>query len=238
MNHSLHEVLDFSHNRSVFVVGDIHGEFRKLDKKLQDVGFSAEEGDILISVGDLVDRGPFSHEFETYLNKPWFYRVRGNHDDQPREYLLGYESADNVARNGGQWLLDKSRNEIERIASILEDAPVALTVMTPKGFRVGVTHADCLHRWDWLVDQCQDRDLERYIINLLTGSRESIELAQKKPDAPQLRVEMIDHVFHGHTPVERPLTAGNQTWLDTQINNDAPLTVLHVDDWVLHHIYH
>ena len=189
MPHPLYEILDCSHNRKVFVVGDIHGEYRKLDAALDQVGFDGET-DVLLSVGDLVDRGPCSEEFETYIGKPWFHRVRGNHDDQPREYLLGYESTKAVAGNGGQWLLDKPREEIERLATVLEDAPLLLTVTTPAGHRVGLAHADIGGHWDWMEGQCQDPDLERYLVNLITASRVTIHNVQTNPNVTLAEVKV------------------------------------------------
>lgn len=62
-----------------FAVGDVHGHFTKLQAALDAVGFNAAT-DRLFSVGDLVDRGPESADVDTWLAKPWFFAVQGNHD--------------------------------------------------------------------------------------------------------------------------------------------------------------
>jgi hypothetical protein len=62
------------------IVGDIHGHFTKLAAALEAIGFD-DSIDRLISVGDLVDRGPESLLALGWLAKPWFHAVRGNHED-------------------------------------------------------------------------------------------------------------------------------------------------------------
>ena len=71
------------------VVGDIHGCWNELDNLLNQLNFNYNS-DVLICVGDLIDRGPDS--LTVYLNflttKNW-YSVMGNHDDRFRRYLQG-----------------------------------------------------------------------------------------------------------------------------------------------------
>jgi serine/threonine protein phosphatase 1 len=234
MTHVSYKLLDVSHVRKAFVVGDIHGEFRKLDAALIEVGFQPED-DVLISVGDIVDRGPFSEEFEKYIDKPWFWRVLGDHELQPREYLLGYETAASVSDNGGDWFLSKPKEEIERIASLLEEAPLAMEVITPAGRRVGITHADLFGHWDSIQSDLKNRDLERLMINMLVGSRDVIRCVQSKgflfPGS--VRVNGVDHIFHGHTSVDTPLTVANRTWIDTDKGSEGGnLSVIDIDAWL------
>jgi serine/threonine protein phosphatase 1 len=88
-----------------FVVGDIHGMFQHLTQLLDKIGFD-EEHDRLFSVGDLVDRGPESKRALEWLDKPWFYACRGNHEqfaidsDDPEQLDVW------VNYNGGEWWLD------------------------------------------------------------------------------------------------------------------------------------
>ena len=70
------------------VVGDIHGCFKELERLLGIVGF--DNGDVLISVGDMVDRGPQSWEvcrfFRDTLNA---CSVLGNHERRVAETIRG-----------------------------------------------------------------------------------------------------------------------------------------------------
>lgn len=88
-----------------FFVGDIHGQYDLLMESLKDVGFEPKKGHVLFSVGDLIDRGPQNMECLKLLDEPWFYAVRGNHEDfMIRTVLDGSEDAENMwGYNGGFW---------------------------------------------------------------------------------------------------------------------------------------
>src|ERR1044072_851175 len=61
------------------VVGDIHGCYDELEDMLAEVNFAAE--DRLISVGDLITKGPKSREvLDRFIAEPQFSAVIGNPD--------------------------------------------------------------------------------------------------------------------------------------------------------------
>jgi predicted phosphodiesterase len=61
------------------VVGDIHGCDDELEDMLTMVGFN--DDDRLVSVGDLITKGPKSREvLERFMREPQFSAVIGNHD--------------------------------------------------------------------------------------------------------------------------------------------------------------
>jgi len=63
------------------VVGDIHGCFEELQQLLDIVNFS--HNDELISIGDLVDRGPHSKEVVAFfMQTPNAFAIMGNHEDK------------------------------------------------------------------------------------------------------------------------------------------------------------
>ena len=76
-----HKIKHFTKNNDGddYVIGDVHGCFTLLAKKLSEIGFNQNK-DRLFSVGDLVDRGAESQQVLEWLNKPWFYSVLGNHE--------------------------------------------------------------------------------------------------------------------------------------------------------------
>lgn len=65
--------------KNIYAVGDIHGMFHLLEEELEKINFNKKE-DLLISVGDLIDRGKNSIQAIDYLDKNWFVSVFGNHD--------------------------------------------------------------------------------------------------------------------------------------------------------------
>ena len=125
-----------------FAVGDIHGCFAALHKAMDTIGFDPDV-DRIFSVGDLVDRGPESHEVLDWLDQPWFHAVCGNHDLMAWCRALGkpFLEVDHLF-HGGEWLDDLSSDEINRIGQRLAALPLALEVQTPNG-PVGLMHADC-----------------------------------------------------------------------------------------------
>lgn len=83
------------------LVGDVHGQFSGLRAALERVGFNPDAGDRLISVGDLVDRGPESDAAIDWLAYPWFFPVRGNHEDMAIRWPAGGMGLRNYLGNAG-----------------------------------------------------------------------------------------------------------------------------------------
>ena len=63
-----------------YVLGDIHGRFDLVYQNLKEVGFDTAR-DRLFCVGDLIDRGPYSHHVVEFLQSSYVHAVRGNHED-------------------------------------------------------------------------------------------------------------------------------------------------------------
>jgi serine/threonine protein phosphatase 1 len=149
-----------------FVVGDLHGCTEKLSAALAEAGFNRRV-DRLISVGDLTDRGPDSLGVLRLLLEPWFFAVRGNHDDMLLSalghYRSSYHSPGDFYRNGGDWLLDLPANDrawVERVAADrLLSLPHVLSVMGVEGGAVfHVVHAQLEAPTTGVVD-CGEIDL-------------------------------------------------------------------------------
>jgi len=74
------------------IVGDIHGCWQELADLLDGLRFSPE--DLLISVGDLVDRGPDSWRVARFFRTtPNAHTVLGNHERRVARHVLGGGSA-------------------------------------------------------------------------------------------------------------------------------------------------
>ncbi|MGQ7089991.1 metallophosphoesterase, partial [Escherichia coli] len=69
-----YQKINAHHYRHIWVVGDIHGEYQLLQSRLHQLSFFPET-DLLISVGDNIDRGPESLDVLRLLNQPWFISV-------------------------------------------------------------------------------------------------------------------------------------------------------------------
>ncbi len=115
-----------------FVLSDVHGCRNTLERLLNRVQFNAAR-DRVLSVGDLIDRGPESMACLDFLDEPWFYAVQGNHEQMllhfcaPSVVLGGrvvWDEHDDFLANGGSWiereLVDRRRRLGTRLMEVLE----------------------------------------------------------------------------------------------------------------------
>ena len=116
-----------------YVVGDLHGCRQLLDQLLEFVDFSPEN-DRLFSVGDLIDRGSDSLGCLALLEKPWFYAVRGNHEEMLLDFAWKYiQNCSSLDRSGGHPLFLNGGTWIDADSNFAEDRPEApLSALLPK----------------------------------------------------------------------------------------------------------
>lgn len=129
-----------------FVVGDLHGCHSLLNMALDHVRFDPSI-DRLISVGDLVDRGPDSMKCLKLLSEPWFHAVMGNHEDMMVKAIIGNPGWSTVwNKNGGTWAYSEDRAELVSLVSLATadctDLPWLITVDLPDGKMFHVLHAE------------------------------------------------------------------------------------------------
>lgn len=107
---TLHQRLPANTLGRDFIVGDLHGCLDLLQIELARIGFEPT-ADRLFSVGDLIDRGPDSMGCLRLVREPWFFAVRGNHEDMlidySREVVQPYGVGVRTKLffcNGGDWV--------------------------------------------------------------------------------------------------------------------------------------
>lgn len=193
-------------------VGDIHGCFSRLQAELDRICFDPAK-DRLFSVGDLVDRGPENEAVLSWLEKPWFHAVMGNHDDMAHRWPAGNMQADIYRRNGGGWNMDQPRADQQAISEAMGKLPVAIEVET-RGGLVGIVHADCpFDSWedfaDTLLDESVAGSMKGRIADVAMWSRGRIS------EADASGVSDCRAVIVGHTPVQSPVVLGNVHHIDT-----------------------
>lgn len=190
------------------IVGDVHGHFTKLATALDAIGFD-ESRDRLISVGDLVDRGPESPQALEWLDKPWFHAVRGNHEDLLCSYFDGLGDAHMYTVNGGGWFIGQPRDWQASIAVRLKDVPLAIEIETERGL-VAVVHADCpTPTWAQFKELLAHPEMGPRAAMACTWSRTR---AEGLPLGP---VSDVVAVVVGHTPMDRHTTLENVHYIDT-----------------------
>ena len=110
----------------------------------------------MISVGDLIDRGPQSADCLGLLRCRWFRAVRGNHEQMALEAL---ESGDMRLwqMNGGDWYVKgdaRQRADVDRLLAHCRRLPLIIEVECGKARHV-IAHADYpapVYRWQQPVD--------------------------------------------------------------------------------------
>lgn len=201
-----------------FFVGDIHGCYELLMHHLSLVDFN-KKVDRLISVGDLADRGPSSEECVMLINEPWFFAVRGNHEDMCIGVHRGGWSRGNFMMNGGEWFtnLDSVPERQERIVQLMETLPLFIEV--PVGDRlIGVLHADCVvHSWKAFYGSAYNQE------SVIWGRG---RIGRSDPTW----VHDIDAVVVGHTPVKKIGAFGNVIYIDTGAVYGKGLTLIESTD--------
>jgi len=204
-----------------FLVGDLHGMYTDFLRALEERRFDPAR-DRVVSVGDLVDRGPDSPACLKLLDEPWFYAVRGNHEQLMLDVLDGYEDASLWAINGGDWgLAADFEDELAAPLARARRLPHALTLSCPEGHAIGITHAE-YPRADWAEVDSATRD--PHAKNAMLWGRRVIH-----SDTPQDTAN-IALTVHGHTPIRSPLRLGTALFIDTGAVYGGVLTLMTAEE--------
>lgn len=211
-----------------FVVGDIHGCFNTLNSLLEQAGFDPQH-DRLLSVGDLVDRGPDSATVLTWLAKPWLYAVRGNHEQMAIDFDGSEERRERYQRNGGDWFMSLPEAEKQAYRAAFSALPLAMQVRV--GERdIGIIHADCPDD-NWQTFQQDLANGEQTLCrNGHTVLRQATWCRERIRGEARQRVSGIDLLCVGHTPVDLARQRDNVLYLDTGAVYCQHLTLLCLQD--------
>lgn len=191
-----------------FVCGDIHGCYDELMNKLSEINFDFDS-DILYSVGDLVDRGPYSLKVLRLINEKWFKAVKGNHEDMILKTIVNPDDFTYpLILNGGEWITTLNTAEEKEVVKLIISLPVTRTVKTEK-YIYGLVHA-APHRVLHWGTFCERAAVLDNITKHALWDRSIIRDSDYVPN-----IEGVDLVYCGHTPLREPLQKGNVRWIDT-----------------------
>jgi serine/threonine protein phosphatase 1 len=201
----------------IFVVGDIHGCLYKLNEKLLSVDFD-EDKDLLVSVGDLIDRGPQNVECLDLINESWFRAVRGNHEQMAIDTLNGQDARHWIA-NGGMWLFSLDYDQrilAEQLIRKAEKLPLVIEVETVEGKFV-ICHADYPDNAYEFGKPVSEQHLiwnRERISSAIDGEGDEITGARL--------------FIFGHTPMQNKFEFINQMWIDTGAVFGHSLTMIQI----------
>jgi len=133
-----------------FVCGDIHGSFSCVQKFLDSIKFDTSR-DRLICTGDIVDRGPENEKCLELLREPWFFAVKGNHEELMEDYFYhGVGGSVNWwLENGGHWGVSYHKDGSDLAAMVrdlletkVKQLPFLITVERQDDKKFHVIHAE------------------------------------------------------------------------------------------------
>lgn len=189
-----------------YVVGDIHGMYDLLMENMSKVNFNYDS-DRLFSVGDLIDRGPDSEKCLNLCYEPWFFSVKGNHEQMMFDSVV-YKHVDGGMwlANGGMWYLDASCDDLDGVIQDLsETLPIGIQVETDSGL-IGIVHAD-VYVNDW------EKNFENIDYNqgqYMLWSRSRIE-----GHSHLTEVTGLTKLYVGHSVQKRKIIIHNVHHIDT-----------------------
>jgi len=200
----IYQRIDGSKYRNISVVGDLHGCYNRLMTQLDELQFDRQQ-DLLISVGDLIDRGPQNLECLDLIMEKWFVCVRGNHEEMAVDALAG-RNVNLWFHNGGDWF-----NRLDYDQEVLARALIAKAERLPyvielelSGKTIVIAHADY--------------PSDKYKLGSAIDTERAVwdrSRFNALADGKECGIEGADAFYFGHTPVQRAAKAGNLNYIDT-----------------------
>lgn len=204
---SIYQRINGADWRNIWVVGDLHGCYTNLMGRLDELKFDPAQ-DLLISVGDLVDRGSENVECLELITMPWFRAVRGNHEKMMIDAIeAGYGSKEaHWRQNGGGWFfyLDYDQEVLAKsLVRKVAELPLIIELVTGDR-KVVICHADYPHN-EYAFDKPVPEEM-------VIWNRDRIGDAW---DGKTSEITGADLFIFGHTPAREPLKYANQMYIDT-----------------------
>lgn len=221
----------------LFFVGDVHGEYNCLEKKLKSVSFD-EKKDVLVFVGDLVDRGQeIKKVLDLFIKNESFYGVIGNHDNYMFNSFVD-KTWEKDKRNGSEQTIQQlDINNIKNYSKKLLKKMSLILEIEQNGVKFGVIHAgipfDSNKPTEWEKIKRKAKRNKNYRMNLIWDRS---VIAAFKPDLmPQKRIngdlkppfiKGIDFLIHGHTTLYEAQSFDQRYYIDT-FSKKGDLTFLY-----------
>lgn len=204
----IYKKISGEHYNHIYIVGDIHGCYSKLMDKLNEIEFDFEK-DLLVCVGDLIDRGPENIESLSLIQKNWFKCVKGNHDQMAiLATLYGrFSDVNDWFYNGGNWykkLTEEEQTKVKELMELLSTKPLILEINTKENKKIVVCHADYPFN-----EYVYYKPIENYELMDITWNRYRLECNDETV------IQGADEFYFGHTPLQQPLKLGNRNYIDT-----------------------
>lgn len=213
---------------NAFVVSDLGGNYDGLMALLKLVEFNWEK-DILISVGDIIDRGTESAKLlKLFLTRPRFFATLGNHElmlvdvANESDHLVRLQKIQNWINLGGEWAASLPSNRLRQIADIIIarfHCAIMFNFEHSPSKRVGITHADYpFEAWD---DEAFSK-FDEYDYLSMTCRRYRANSDQRY----NFPIRGVEYTIHGHSFFESPTLKHNCLFIDTGEQNSPTIVNL------------
>lgn len=227
MNYSPILTINTNQKNHVYVVGDLHGCYSLLIQELKKINFDFQN-DVLIFTGDLVDRGEENLACISLLDEPWFYTVRGNHEEMCIKSAHDSKIKDIHARNGGEWFYQLSQIQRLEIIERFKQLPLVIEVQVGH-IKIGIVHADIdIHEWNTFKQDISQGD---YKISGITSAYSNALWGRgriRQHSAHYDIVEGIDEIYLGHTIVKEHTKIDNCHFIDVGSSFTKKLCILKI----------
>jgi serine/threonine protein phosphatase 1 len=211
---------------NIFAIGDIHGCLDKLELLMGKIESQWDAGqDILVFLGDYIDRGPNSFEVVEYLIQlekriPNTIFLKGNHEEMLEFYLAGVDRHTYLV-NGGQQTLDDYLDKTDHFGM----------------YPIPQSHLN------FFSSLCLYYQTDDYIF-VHAGLKKKVPLElQDSEDLLWIRDKFIQsnydfgkRVIFGHTPFREPLVQPNKIGIDTGAVYGNKLTCVKLPQMEFFHV--
>lgn len=193
------------------VIGDVHGQRETFEHLLETVGYSPDDGDRLLLLGDLIDRGPDSASMFEWLQRDDVTCVRGNHEQMMLDALEGDRMARKtwIELNGGGWSTELTSGECDAWLEKLRSMPLAVEVEGGQGTFV-LVHAEVPVQTPWWAMKAWLSEGDHCAGVRAIWARDRIN----GPARLDSGVPDVWRTFHGHTPLKQLVRIANMRWID------------------------
>ena len=235
LEQTLQEALD--EGRRVWVVGDVHG-FHETALCLLEA-LELDEGDHVVFLGDLIDRGPDSHGMvQTVKQRHNLWSVKGNHEammvEQFQERLLEDPNPDFQLwmHNGGRTTLDSYMEAATQTDGTLDREGLFKAVNDDRRWMSGLPTHIVLDRWRLVhAGYHPAQSLAVPLEETLLWIREPFHRASEPVDVQR-------SVVFGHTPTVAIHPKGRADWGDVYrgpvILEDGRPSIIGLDTCLYH----
>jgi len=206
--------LHINDEQRVFVIGDLDADYEKFLYALNSVNFD-KHNDVLISLGDVIDRGKDSIKLLETFKVLSVHMVLGNHEHMMLESILANDKKAHAlwVKNGGGWSLNVDKQILQSVCEYLVTCPLSI-LLEYRGEKIGLSHT-LGQRWDWQnLNQCK-----KELVKDLLWDRHIF-----KQDRLYSNRGVLFSV-HGHNATAKPFWIFNTFHIDTNFRAGRPTII-------------